>query len=145
VQNSQLKCFDSFRQGIEWVYQDSNGSLWAGGSDGLWRWQPGPPQHLDTSRIASAIEDESGNLLLVEENGLKRFSDGKAEDYILPGFDWHTPVRAFRSSDGSLWVGTAGRGLIHVHRGRVDLFATSDGLSGNFVLSIFEIARAMSG
>ena len=30
------------------------------------------------------------------------------------------------------------RGLLHVHQGRTDVFAQSDGLSGDFVQSLFE-------
>ena len=44
----------------------------------------------------------------------------------------------FRSSDGSLWIRTDDRGLIHVHRGRADWFAQPDGLSSNNIGTIFE-------
>jgi signal transduction histidine kinase/streptogramin lyase len=40
--------------------------------------------------------------------------------------------------DGGLWIGTRDRGLIHVHEGRTDVFAKSDGLSGNTICSLFE-------
>ena len=31
-----------------------------------------------------------------------------------------------------------GQGLLHVHQGRTDAFAQSDGLSGDYVSSLFE-------
>ena len=40
--------------------------------------------------------------------------------------------------DGGLWIGTRDRGLIHVHEGRTDVFAKSDGLSGDTIYSLFE-------
>ena len=36
-----------------------------------------------------------------------------------------------------MWVGTA-EGLLHLHQGRADRFSVTDGLSGNFIRSIFE-------
>ena len=43
-----------------------------------------------------------------------------------------------RDREGCLWTGTRGRGLIHVHQGRSDIFAQSDGLSGDNVTDLFE-------
>ena len=46
--------------------------------------------------------------------------------------------KLLRDRDGGLWIGTWGWGLVHVHHGRTDVFARSDGLSGENVLSLFE-------
>src|SRR5262249_51996053 len=40
--------------------------------------------------------------------------------------------------EGSLWIGTTLRGLLHVHQGRTDVFASPDGLSGEYVRSLLE-------
>jgi signal transduction histidine kinase/ligand-binding sensor domain-containing protein len=36
-----------------------------------------------------------------------------------------------------LWIGTSDRGLLHIHPGRIDIFAQSDGLSGDFITALF--------
>ncbi|MBV8436734.1 MAG: hypothetical protein JOY95_04405, partial [Silvibacterium sp.] len=146
IQSSRIECYgenEPFHKGLEWVYEDSRGNLWAGGHDGVWRWKPGPPQHYDVfnapNGVSVAVEGDNGALVLAQHEGLAQLVNGKPEKYTLPGIDFQfTPQRLFRSSDGSLWIGTADRGLIHVHQGRADWFAQTDGLSGNDVMNIFE-------
>ena len=46
-----------------------------------------------------------------------------------------------RDRNGALWIGASsggGGGLLHVHQGRTDVFAHSDGLSGEGVQTLFE-------
>jgi PAS domain S-box-containing protein len=43
-----------------------------------------------------------------------------------------------RDRDGGLWVAPAGRGIVHIHQGRTDVFSESDGLSGNDIYDLFE-------
>ena len=70
--------------------------------------------------------------------GLKQLVAGKIRSYTLPAIAGQfTPLRLFRSSDGSLWIGTL-QGLLHLHQGRIDRFSVADGLSGDLVTSIFE-------
>ena len=70
--------------------------------------------------------------------GLTQLAGGKIRSYSLPGIaQQFRPTRLFRSSDGSLWVGTA-EGLLHMHHGQTDKFSATDGLSGNFIRKIFE-------
>src|SRR5262249_47587101 len=47
-------------------------------------------------------------------------------------------VRLLRDRDGGIWVGTIGGGLVHVHRGRTDLFTRTEGLSNDNVVAIHE-------
>ena len=46
--------------------------------------------------------------------------------------------KLLRDRDGGLWIGTHTRGIIHVRRGRADVFTKSDELSGNTISSLFE-------
>ena len=46
--------------------------------------------------------------------------------------------KLLRDRDGGLWIGTHTRGIIHVGRGRADVFTKSDELSGNITSSLFE-------
>src|SRR5208283_1235593 len=84
-------------------------------------------------------EDNDGALLFGTRNGIRRFVEGKAEPYPLPGTaQQFQAYRLLRDREGGLWIGTPDRGLVHVHQGRTDVFAQSDGLSGNLVLDLFE-------
>ena len=124
--------------GVLSLYEDSRGNLWAGAATGLWRWKPGPPKLYPmpdpASEIRALIEGDNGALLIATRGGIRQLVDGK-------------PRRIrFRASGGSSApVGCSGiamavcgseptdRGLLHVHQGRTDLFARSDGLSGDYV------------
>ena len=71
--------------------------------------------------------------------GLKQLVDGKVEAYLIPGGGQHPRLSTLlRDRNGGLWIGTVDHGLLHVHQGRTDTFAQSDGLSGNFVIRLFE-------
>jgi signal transduction histidine kinase/ligand-binding sensor domain-containing protein len=125
------------------VYEDGRGNLWAGVKDGLWRWSPGPPQFYPLAGEADGIqglgEDDDGTLLVGWRGGVQRFVEGKTEPYPLPSSAGQFRAkRLLRDRDGGLWIGTQGRGLVHVHRGRTDLFTSADGLSGDHIYHLFE-------
>ena len=119
------------------LFEDSKGNLWVGVATGLWRWKPGPPKFYplpgEPNGIQGLAEGDDGALLISTRNGVRRFVDGKTEFvYPLPGsVRQFQALRLLRDRDGGLWIGTFGRGLVHVHQGRADTFAQSDGLSGN--------------
>jgi len=140
VQPGNVRCYgaDVFQSRVDWVYEDSRGNLWAGGEGGLWRWKPGPVQHYAIGRVYQAVEGESGNLLLGMADGFRVIVDGRVESAPANYTFESKLIRSFRSSDGSLWLGTQGHGLIHIHRGSIDRFSKTEGLSGNSVGSIFQ-------
>ena len=84
------------------------------------------------------IAADKGAILIATQSGIRQFLDGKTTEYRVPGVTQFDPRSLFRDRDGGLWIGTADRGLLHVHHGRTDVFAQSDGLSGDDVLTIFE-------
>src|SRR6266851_1278133 len=149
IQGSSVKCFGedgSLGHGAGPLYEDSRGNLWVGAQTGLWRWKPGPPKLypvpyplLGTSS-QTVNESDDGALLIATEGGIRRLVDGKAEAYSLPGAgpQGFKPLRMLRDRNGGLWIGTTDRGLLHVHQGRTDVFAQSDGLSGDYINKFFE-------
>jgi signal transduction histidine kinase/ligand-binding sensor domain-containing protein len=146
IQSRSAKCYGedgSLGHGVYSFYEDSRGSLWLGAVTGLWRWKPGPPKlyPMQDPRpgINSLIEGDNGALLIAMRNGIRRLVEQKSEVYPLPGVGGQfTPIRLLRDRNGGLWIGTQNRGLLHVHQGRTDLFARSDGLSDNYVGDLFE-------
>ena len=147
IHNGSIQCYGadgSLGVGVLSLYEDRGGNLWAGAKTALWRWKPGPPKlHPlpDPGVTASQqlIEGDDGVVLIATLGGMKQLVDGKAEAYPLPGAESHfKPTHLLRDRNGGLWIGTLDRGLVHVHQGRTDVFAQSDGLSGDFVTSLFE-------
>ena len=124
------------------LYEDHLGNLWLSASTGVWRWKPGPPDKYElppgAAQASALIEDDNGALLVAATDGLRRLTGRQIESHPLPVVDpaWN-PLRLFRSTDGSLWIGTL-HGLVHVHQGRTDAFGVGDGLSGAAVIRIYE-------
>ena len=144
IQGDKANCYgrESFGLGVTVLYEDHNGNLWAASSEGIWLWGPGSPQRYAFPRgvveADSLIEDDSGELLLATNDGLKHLVHGKILGYSLPQVARHfRPTSFLRSSDGSLWIGSQ-QGLLHWHQGRMDVFKAIDGLSGDFIGGIFE-------
>ena len=153
INNGGVHCFGSdgsFGFGVTSIYEDSHGNLWLGAANGIWRWKPGPPKHYPVPELfhtgagllfagKSFLEDSDGALLITEPRGIHRFIDGKLRPYPLPlGAPQVNYGKLMRDRDGSLWIGTLDAGLLHIHQGRMDVFAQTDGLSNSSVESLFE-------
>jgi signal transduction histidine kinase/ligand-binding sensor domain-containing protein len=130
----------SFGQYVDSLYEDRRGNLWVASIRGLWRWKPGPPaMYPIPDRVHTLIEDDNGVLLIDMFSGIMQFTKGKLEAYPLPAAGRRfAPNSMLRDRDGGLWIGTADRGLLHVHQGRTDVFERSDGLSSDFIEMLFE-------
>ncbi len=157
VRAGKTQCYGagSFGWSVTALYEDHKGNLWASAQTGLWRWAPGLPNQFqlpDRAVEAKAlIEGDNGALLMVTGrsgplassvtgviDGLKQLVGGKILSYPLLGTAGQfRPTCLFRSSDGSLWVGTV-EGLLHLHQGRIDRFSVTEGLSGDFIRNIYE-------
>jgi len=137
--------------GVTAIYEDSQGKLWLGASNGLWRLKPGPPQHFPVRELAhygvagfvfprrTFLEDSGGALLITGPRGIRRFFEGKFSPYPLPsGAPPLKEGKLLRDRDGGLWIGTSGAGVLHLHQGKLDVFAQPDGLSSNVVQNLFE-------
>ena len=144
IQSGSVRCYGedgSLGNGVLSLYQNGGGNLWAGATNGLWRWNPGPPRlyPMPSPEIRALIEGDNGAFLISMPGGIRQFVDGKAEAYPLPSVrPQFSPNRLLRDRNGGLWIGTSDRGLLHLHQGRTDTFAQSDGLSGEYVGSFYE-------
>jgi signal transduction histidine kinase/ligand-binding sensor domain-containing protein len=139
--------------GVTSAYEDSHGNLWLGAANGVWHWKPGPPKCYPMPELKhyglagflfgwrGFLETDDGALLIaiIGSEGIIRFDNGKVQSYQVPPFRprFHEGGGLLRDRDGGLWIGTEA-GLLHVHRGRIDVFDQSDGLSSNWVENMFE-------
>jgi signal transduction histidine kinase/ligand-binding sensor domain-containing protein len=132
-------------RGVFGLHKDRKGNLWVALETGLWRWRPGPPEFyavpgLLNGRMEGMADSADDALLIAATGAVMRLADGKAEAaYPYPnarqGF---RVLRMLRDRDGGLWVGPAGRGIVHIHHGQTDVFSELDGLSGDDIYDLFE-------
>ena len=148
IRNGSVRCYPEMGgvgDGVFGLHEDGKGNLWAGLEMGVWRWRPGPPEFysvpgLPNGRMQGMTDGEDGALLIATTGAVMRLAEGKAEVvYPFPtarqGF---RVLRMLRDRDGGLWVGPAGRGIVHIHQGRTDVFSQLDGLSGDDIYDLFE-------
>jgi signal transduction histidine kinase/ligand-binding sensor domain-containing protein len=130
--------------GVKALYEDSEGTLWLGSQNGVWRWKPGAPEFFSVPNepfgIISFAEDEHGQVLFGSHAGVRRLVNGRVEPYSLSAsaYPWQV-TQMFRDRDGGLWVGTSEHGLVHIQKqGRTDVFSHTDGISGDYVTRFLE-------
>jgi signal transduction histidine kinase/ligand-binding sensor domain-containing protein len=148
IRNGSIRCHPEMAGvtgGVFGLHEDGKGNLWVGLNMGVWRWKPGPPVFytvpgLPGGRMQSMVDSDDGALLIATTGAIMRLANGKAEvvhryPTAKEGFRF---LRMLRDRDGGLWVGPAGRGILHIHQGRTDMFSQSDGLSGDEIYDLFE-------
>jgi signal transduction histidine kinase/ligand-binding sensor domain-containing protein len=144
IQSAKTQCYGadgSFGPGVLSIYE-YKGNLWVGAQTGLWRWKPDPPKLYPmpgpSPEIQALIEGDNGALWIAMRGGIRQLVDGKAEAYPLAAVGQFDPLRLLRDREGGQWIGTSGQGIVHVHQGRTDVFASADGLSGDRIYALFE-------
>jgi ligand-binding sensor domain-containing protein/signal transduction histidine kinase len=124
------------------LFESHDGQLWAGGRNGLGRWD-GQRWKLFTTRdglsdnvVCAMAEDHAGNLWIGTENGGlcffngEKFTSYQASENGLPGNDISC---LYMDSAGVLWVGTSGHGLARFENGKWKSFSTHNGLASNSI------------
>jgi signal transduction histidine kinase/ligand-binding sensor domain-containing protein len=148
IRNGSVRCHPEMggvTHGVFGLHEDSKGNLWVGLETGVWRWRPGLPEFyavpgLLNGRMQGMADSEDNALLIATTGAVMRLAEGKAEAvHRFPtarqGF---RDLKMLRDRDGGLWVGPAGRGIVHIHDGRTDVFSELDGLSGDDIYDLFE-------
>ncbi|HWY59985.1 MAG TPA: two-component regulator propeller domain-containing protein [Terriglobales bacterium] len=148
IRNGSVRCgseMSGVDRGVFGLHKDSKGNLWIGLETGVWRWRPGPPAFyavpgLPNGRMQGMADSEDGTVLIAATGAVMRLADGRAKAvYRFPnarrGF---RVLRMLRDRHGGLWVAPAGRGIVHIHQGRTDVFSESEGLSGDDIYDLFE-------
>jgi len=126
---------------IHAIYEDSNGNLWFGGSNGVSRFD-GIRFRTFTEEAGIAIYEDSKGNLWFGWSGVSRF-DGirfrtfTEEDGLALKGDSKNVFTIFEDSAGYLWFGTSA-GVIRFDGVKFRNFTTKDGLGYNDVGTIYE-------
>ena len=158
VTESAVKCFGKPNgipiSPIDAIMADGRGGFWLGGQAALVHWHDGvsemyPIKGLKSNTGAPGIlslargPDGSVWVGIVSKGsgqGLARFEQGTVRSFVTKTFDG-SKFGVFNlhvDRDGNLWVGTDADGIFRVHGNAVDHYARTEGLSSDFVRSLFE-------
>ncbi|MGC3956956.1 MAG: two-component regulator propeller domain-containing protein [Verrucomicrobiota bacterium] len=126
------------------ILQTSDGYLWIGTSSGLVRFdcvrfQPMPlaAEKAATIGVNALCEDSQGRLWVgTQEQGVFCFANGVMKKWNADAALTNLSITSIaEDKDGNLWVGAAA-GLFCIGKDKVTHFAKTNGLSGDFVLSV---------
>jgi len=139
---------------IDAILADGRGGFWLGGQAALVHWHAGvsemyPIEGLKSDAGAPGIlslahgPDGSVWVGILSEGpgqGLAKLEEGTVRSFVTPDFDG-SKVGVFSmrvDRGGNLWVGTNREGVFRVHGNVVDHYARTEGLSSDFVRTLFE-------
>ena len=140
-QSERMQCQGDLGSQVRSLYEDSQGNLFLGVSDGFWRWKPAPSEFFDLPKplTGPSFGEYDQTLLIGIQTGILGLLKGRVAQFPLPGLSQHFRVnRILRDRDGGLWIGTLDHGLIHYHQGKTDEFREAEGLSGDSIVALFE-------
>jgi signal transduction histidine kinase/ligand-binding sensor domain-containing protein/DNA-binding NarL/FixJ family response regulator len=131
---------------VKSLMQDRRGRVWVGTiGGGLVRLESSRlvpvagTAALAGRRVRTMIEDGSNGIWIATDDGLFRLDEATGAPLErITGLLSDNIADLALSRDGSLWVGTLGRGVNRLREGRVDSLTTRDGLSNDRVHSLME-------
>ena len=143
--------------GIRTVFEDREGTVYVGTSDGLNRIREGRFQLVTdkkgepVSPISSLTQDTRGRIWFGTPTAVYRYEPGNtcpgkpvcAEDIVQQdkgAIDRMNTRVVFADSRGDVWVGTDQQGLARYHDDTVTTYTTKDGLCDNGIRGITEAA-----
>jgi signal transduction histidine kinase/ligand-binding sensor domain-containing protein len=144
---------DRLKSGVLTMYTDRKGTLWVGGTDGLFRLNPdagsnGPivsrvytmKDGLPGNQIEALLETSDGRFWVGVAGGLAVYMAGadRFEGYTTAQGLSDPGVKALaEDGDGNLWVGTEASGVMRIARHGFTSYTQADGLTGTRIASLF--------
>ncbi len=160
VSSAGVRCLGSadgipLLSGAGSLMEDAQHNLWIGGSTALFRWSgTSKPSVYQTSSlmknssahgIVGLAKTSDGTIWIGITDagpglGLQRLIEGRWQAFKTPELDGSTlnVTRLRLDREGSLWIGTADRGVYRIHDDKVDHFDSSNGLSSDMVMGFTE-------
>src|ERR1017187_24915 len=124
------------------LFEDVEQNIWVGTQAGMLRLSNTPvrtvalPNALD-SDAETVYEDRGGDVWIAAAD-LFRYRDGKATPYRFQGISGVRVRNVFRDREGTLWVGTEGRGIYRQIGEQLFHYTTKEGLVNNFIRAFLE-------
>jgi PAS domain S-box-containing protein len=110
--------------GVLSLFADSDGSLWIGGGGGVMHYAAGKTRYYGAqegvpgSRVDVISRDSKGVLFAGTDRGLVRHVGDRFEAMSHVHASLASPIlEILEDSHGVLWIGTAGAGVVRMHRG----------------------------
>lgn len=137
---------ETIRQGQRFtsIIEDSNGSMWFGTENGLFRRDkrksPGFTRvgGLSGKLVLFLLEDRKKNIWICTDKGISRISNREIRDITFKGgADTNRVNWGYEDNDGVFWFGTFG-GLIRMENEKTFIYSSLHGLPDNNVFAILE-------
>ncbi|HPF69319.1 MAG TPA: histidine kinase dimerization/phospho-acceptor domain-containing protein, partial [Candidatus Krumholzibacteria bacterium] len=125
------------------------GTLWIGTQQGVARvvgdqWTPDPDS--GRYRVATALElDDAGNVWIASEDALLRHDGTTVTRFPYDGTDLppYAVTEIARGTDGEMWFGTAGGGVVRFRDGAFETLGTADGLPTGLIRALCVDSRGV--
>jgi len=124
-----------------------DGTLWIGTRSGLQSLKGSTftsysaAQGLGNDLVQAISSSPDGNVWIGTANGVYRLANGAFEHLAASKELANANIRSLLvSRTGTLWIGTRGNGLLAYSGGTVTSYGIKDGLSSNFIWSLYEDA-----
>ncbi len=133
------------KNAVRALCEDRASDLWIGTGDGLNRFREGRFTRVrvgngpGSNKIRAICEDHEGRIWVGTAEGVYRGTNGEFTAFDEAGEFGKSDVRAIHEDrSGEMWFAIYGGGLLQIQSGQRRVFTAEQGLSGNFVLGIFE-------
>lgn len=125
------------------LFEDAERNVWMGTQAGLLRFSRSPIELVPLPKAADSdfetISRDRDGTLWVASTQLSHVVNGQAIPTTFAALHGARVRNVFRARDGSLWVGTDGRGIFRLKPGQAAAeYTTANGLVNNFVRAIVE-------
>lgn len=128
---------------IDALFFDKSGALWAGGTDGIYRFKEGVLQLYTTAdglinnKVSFITQLRDGRIWIGTIGGMSIWSEGKFENYTISnGLSGNYVREILEDEDGTVWIGTYGGGINRWRDGNFRAITQENGLHDNFVSRI---------
>jgi ligand-binding sensor domain-containing protein len=124
------------------LYEDVEKNIWVGTQAGMLRLSKTPVRTVglpdaSDSDAETVYQDRGGDVWIAAAN-LFRFQKDRATPYRFPMLSGVRVRNVFRDREGTLWVGTDGRGVYHQAGQQFVHYTTRQGLVNNFVRAFLQ-------
>jgi signal transduction histidine kinase/sugar lactone lactonase YvrE len=120
---------------ISGIIPDLGDGVWIGTTTGLWHYSRGSTRHHPPpypSHVRPLVHARGGTLWVLAD-GVARLADGEWSRLTVPGIPAINGTAALEASDGTIWIGTRGHGLMRIAGDTIERFTQEHGLSSAVV------------